>query len=319
MSIPKKVYRTIKKVVFASGSILCFNYLYSKYAVRNHILNTSPDNFYDWKGIKINYDKTGSGSPVILLHSIHPAASSFEWHRIVDLLSESHTVYTVDLPGCGRSDRPEILYVNFYYVQFICDFIMHMNIRNPVIVASNLTTAAAIMATAYKKGLIRKCILINPPSISSLSQKPNPISKIRYKVLTAPLIGELIYNILSSRMQIDMYFAETYFYNPFHGTDQLVDTYFESSHLGNGKGYYLAASIMSGYLNVNVTRALRQANIPFKIIEGKSTEDAEKTVFEWTHIRPNIETVYIEHTKTLPMLEEPEKTAEEILRFIDAC
>ena len=51
---------------------------------------------------------------------------------------------------------------------------------------------------------------------------------------------------------------------------------------------------------------------------GKSTEDAEKTVFEWTHIRPNIETAYIEHTKTLPMLEEPEKTSEEILRFIDA-
>ena len=195
---------------------------------------------------------------------------------------------------------------------------MHMNIRNPVIVASNLTTAAAIMATAYKKGLIRKCILINPPSLSSLAGKPNPISKIKYKVLTAPLIGELIYNILSSRMQIDMYFAETYFYNPFHDTDQLVDTYFESSHLGNGKGYYLAASILSGYLNVNVNRALKQANIPFKIIEGKSTEDAEKTVFEWTHIRPNIETAYIEHTKTLPMLEEPEKTSEEILRFIDA-
>jgi pimeloyl-ACP methyl ester carboxylesterase len=194
-----------------------------------------------------------------------------------------------------------------------------MNLKNPDIVASNLTTAAAIMSTAYEKGLIHKCILINPPLLSSLAKKPNPISKIKYKVLTAPMIGELIYNFLSSRMQIDMYFAETYFYNPFHDTDQLVDTYFESSHLGNGKGYYLAASVLSGYLNVDVNRALKQANIPIKIIEGKATEDADKTIMEWTHIKPNVETVYIEHTKKLPMLEEPEKTAEEILVFLDAC
>ena len=52
-----------------------------------------------------------------------PGASGYEWSKIEDELAIDHTVYTVDLLGCGRSDKSSITYTNFVYVQMISDFI----------------------------------------------------------------------------------------------------------------------------------------------------------------------------------------------------
>ena len=34
-----------------------------------------------------------------------------------------NTVYTLDLLGCGKSDKPNFTYTNFLYVQLVTDFI----------------------------------------------------------------------------------------------------------------------------------------------------------------------------------------------------
>ena len=65
--------------------------------------------------------KKGTGSPILLIHDALPGASGYEWSKIEDELAVDHTVYTVDLLGCGRSDKPSITYTNFVYVQMICD------------------------------------------------------------------------------------------------------------------------------------------------------------------------------------------------------
>lgn len=51
---------------------------------------------------------------MLLLHDLHCASSGREWQYIEDALAQDHTVYTLDLLGCGRSDKPAITYTNFY-------------------------------------------------------------------------------------------------------------------------------------------------------------------------------------------------------------
>ena len=60
---------------------------------------------------------------MLLLHDLHCASSGREWQYIEDTLAQDHTVYTLDLLGCGRSDKPAITYTNFLYVQLIVTFI----------------------------------------------------------------------------------------------------------------------------------------------------------------------------------------------------
>ena len=294
-----------------------FNKLQSIYATRNHRLQTSGDQVFSWKGIHVYYEKKGSGSPVVLLHALHPAGSAFEWKRIADQLAENHTVYIPDLPGCGRSDKPHAFFTNFYFVQLINDFIKAMSIEHCTLIGSNLSAGVCIMCLSYNPELADRIILVNPPSVSKLAEAPDFISKIKHRALSMPLVGKFIYNILASRPQIDLYFSERYFYNPFHDTEEIIDTYFESALLGDGNGCYFAACLLGNYMNIDIRHALEGLKVPLKLIEGGATEGGEKTIEEWSALKPDIVVTTIPHTRQLPMLEEPEKTLFEITSFID--
>jgi cation diffusion facilitator CzcD-associated flavoprotein CzcO/pimeloyl-ACP methyl ester carboxylesterase len=54
-------------------------------------------------GTRLRYRKTGSGSPLLLLHGI--GQSLDDWSEQHERLSARHTVYSVDLPGFAYSDR----------------------------------------------------------------------------------------------------------------------------------------------------------------------------------------------------------------------
>jgi pimeloyl-ACP methyl ester carboxylesterase len=56
-------------------------------------------------GARIHYQRAGEGEPLLLLHGI--ASSTQVWRRLIPRLAEGHDVIAVDLPGCGRSHKPD--------------------------------------------------------------------------------------------------------------------------------------------------------------------------------------------------------------------
>lgn len=59
-------------------------------------------------GVRIRYRRAGEGEPVVLLHGI--AHSLHAWDRVIVPLAETHDVVAIDLPGCGKSDKPDTDY-----------------------------------------------------------------------------------------------------------------------------------------------------------------------------------------------------------------
>ena len=55
-------------------------------------------------GHEIAYHSVGEGEPVLLVHGI--MTYSFIWRKIVPLLKDHYRVISVDLLGCGASDKP---------------------------------------------------------------------------------------------------------------------------------------------------------------------------------------------------------------------
>jgi pimeloyl-ACP methyl ester carboxylesterase len=53
-------------------------------------------------GEQIHYSRIGTGRPLLLLHGL--LGGSFCWRRNMEALSQSHTVFAVDLPGNGEND-----------------------------------------------------------------------------------------------------------------------------------------------------------------------------------------------------------------------
>src|SRR5215467_2080245 len=56
------------------------------------------------KGLRIAYERTGEGPPLLLLHG--GLSDSREWRRQLDALSDEFTVVAWDAPGCGQSSDP---------------------------------------------------------------------------------------------------------------------------------------------------------------------------------------------------------------------
>ncbi len=56
-------------------------------------------------GARIHYQRAGEGEPLLLLHGI--ASSTRVWTRLIPTLARAHDVIALDLPGCGRSHKPE--------------------------------------------------------------------------------------------------------------------------------------------------------------------------------------------------------------------
>ena len=102
----------------AVGTALINKYIKMSAISRNLLAQPEP-RCYRWRLGNIYYTKTGTGKPLLLVHDLTHASSSCEWDSLIPLLKEHYTVYTIDLLGCGRSEKPNLTYTNFLYVQLL--------------------------------------------------------------------------------------------------------------------------------------------------------------------------------------------------------
>ena len=135
-------------------------------------------NYYNWKFGNIYYKKEGTGSPVLLIHDLNHYSSSMEWDKVIGTLSKEHTVYTIDLLGCGKSDKPAITYTCYLYVQLLTDFIRDIIGEKTDIVATGASASFVTAACQNIADQIDHIILVCPESTHALAKAPNHKSKL---------------------------------------------------------------------------------------------------------------------------------------------
>lgn len=85
----------------------------------------------DIDGLRLTYDVSGDGNPLILMHGWgcdHSTVAS-----IAAVASRSHKVYNLDLPGFGRSEEPPAVWGVDDYTRFVEKFAAKMGIERPVL------------------------------------------------------------------------------------------------------------------------------------------------------------------------------------------
>ena len=133
-----------------------------------NLLKTDHGKFFNWRYGNIFYTKQGKGTPLLLIHDLNPSSSSYEWEKIRKHLSKKYTVYALDLLGCGRSDKPNMTYSNFLYVQLITDFIKTIIGSKTDIVATGESSSFTLMACNMNPDHFNKIIIINPTDLSDV-------------------------------------------------------------------------------------------------------------------------------------------------------
>ena len=292
-------------ITLTSAAIFIINKLIAASAVVKNLLHSREENYYNWRFGKIHYTKQGSGSPLLLIHDLNPYGNLHEWKAVAEELAKKHTVYCIDLLGCGCSDRPKITYTNFLYVQLITDFIKTVIKEKTDVITSGLSGSFTVMACRNDDAIINKIMMVNPTDLAVLNQIPTKQSKIAKFLLELPLVGTLVYNVIVSKGNVDLLFTEQLVYNPFHVDTELVDTCYESAHLEKGNGKYLLSSIAGKYIYCSIAATLKEINNSIYIIGGQAEKGIQETVALYTSMNFSIESEIFSHTKHLPHLEAP--------------
>lgn len=294
----------------ALGAMYAYNRFVANTSTKKNMLPTKNGSYYSWKHGNIFYTKLGSGKPVLLIHDINSASSSVEWSKITKQLQKNHCVYTIDLLGCGLSDKPAISYTTYLYVQLITAFIHDVIGSKTDIVATNLSCPAVIMSSHLDKNIIDKMILINPTSLKTLDLTPNRQSKLKKTIINLPLIGTFIYNLLMNPSRMSRTFRSVYYSKSQLVSSKIEDAYYQAAHMDNSNGKYLYASIIGNYMYSSIRHAIKKLDKPISIIASRNINGTLKTLEEYRKLNSNFEVTNISDCRLYPQLENPNKTSQ---------
>lgn len=293
----------INKIVFALATI------------KERLFNEKA-HYYQWKFGRIYYTVQGNGPAVLMIHNTEADSSAYEFNRIVNTLARQYKVYTIDLLGYGRSDKPKLTYTAYLYVQLIMDFSRDVIREQASIVTSGKSNAFATMACYQDHKIFKNLIFINPTSMQHLRKNPATREKLVKFIIEISLIGTSIYNSVFSKNAIQVLLKER-IYNPTQIKDGFVDAFYESAHIGGSASRFVYASNLCHFNNVNITDAIAGINNNVFIIQGLKCDDNPICrCDDYKDINPAIECATIDRTKSMPHLEKPESVLEILSIFL---
>jgi pimeloyl-ACP methyl ester carboxylesterase len=259
---------------------------------------------FDWRGRRISFTKRGKGPPILLVHGIHAAAWSYEWHDNVDYLARTNTVYTVDLLGFGRSDRPAVRYSARLYISLISDFVDRVVGDPCVLVAASLSGAYAIVLGARDPQRFPAVALVGPTGLVRLNRTSGIASEAGQLAVYAPIVGTAMFNALVSRRSIRHSLEKTYADDSIV-TDELVEIYYWTSHQRGAR--HAPAAFISGHLNIDVRQALRRLSQPTLLIWGEEGTAVPAEEFRsFRALKPDLEMALLSPAGDLPHDERPD-------------
>ena len=113
------------------------------------------------EALGLRYEQTGSGPPLILVHTIRTQLENFR--SLAPILAKSHTVYAIDLPGHGHSPiDPRAPLDEPYFRQSVIAFIEKLDLTDVTLVGESIGGALALTVAAAIPERIERVVAINP-------------------------------------------------------------------------------------------------------------------------------------------------------------
>jgi pimeloyl-ACP methyl ester carboxylesterase len=124
-----------------------------------NVLANSTDQYLTVDHCTVRFRDAGTGPALLLVHGI--AGYLEEWEPAMEILQEKFRVITLDLPGHGLSDKPDIAYTIDYLAGFLKSFLSTMKLDKVFLAGHSLGGAISLSFTLQNPHLVERLILIN--------------------------------------------------------------------------------------------------------------------------------------------------------------
>lgn len=108
-------------------------------------------------GLRIAYERTGKGEPLVLLHGFF--GDSRVWRPQLDEFSDEYDVVAWDTPGCGQSSDPPETFRMADYTRCLRGFIDALGLERPHLLGLSFGSTLALELYHQNPGLPRTLVL----------------------------------------------------------------------------------------------------------------------------------------------------------------
>ncbi|MFZ1029985.1 MAG: alpha/beta fold hydrolase [Limnoraphis robusta] len=235
-----------------------------------------------WRGWRIRYayirsshrttPEEPSTPPMILLHGF--GASIGHWRYSLRELSQSHTVYALDLLGFGASQKAIADYDSSLWADLVYDFWATFIGEPAILVGNSVGSLVALVAAAEYPEIAQGVVAISlPDPVAQTEAVPQwmlPIVEAIQNTVASPPVLRTLFYIVRRRSLVRRW-ARFAYENPDAVSDELVDILATpSTDRGAARAFSLLFKVMgSSRLGPGVKTLLPRVNVPILLLWGK--------------------------------------------------
>jgi pimeloyl-ACP methyl ester carboxylesterase len=256
--------------------------------------------------IQLRVDGPAHGTPIVLIHRL--GSSMHEWSAITPMLASDHRVIRVDLLGHGGSAKPSGGYSIENQARLVAEALRELNVTNALVVGHSMGGAVAVALATLDPPAVSQLVLMDSNSRSRFFHLP-PLAVWAPR----PVIGQTLWSLVSDSMIRDGFrvmFAPGYPVPEEAVLDLRRMTY---------TSYTESLREFERYLDERgLDRRLAMLAIPRMVIWGVRDQLVGDGALQLYRQIPRVKVVTMPRSGHSPMIEEPQKTATELLTFLAA-
>lgn len=227
--------------------------------------------FKEIDGMQIRLEHEGSGAPVILIHGY--TSNLYTWRFNTPELAKGASVWSLDLPGFGYSDKPKAFgYTLADYADFMAAFMDAEGIPKATLVGNSMGGSIAMMTCLMHPDRVEKLVLID-----SAGYPEEESGFFVFTLMGYPVFGELLMSF-NYRWVVKQSLLSGVYYDNGFVTDDVVDSYYEVYKTENGKKAPLWVGRSFDWDNDLNTDRIKTIGVPTLVIWG-----AEDTLIPVRH------------------------------------
>ena len=178
--------------------------------------------------LNVYVDRSATGRPLLLIHSVNAAASAYEMRPIFEHYRGQRPVYALDLPGYGFSERTDQARTPEAFAQAILDVIAKLIGEPADVIALSLGSEFAARAALQRPDLFHSLTLISPSGFNAGGTgraTQQAVEQDRtdsaYRALANPLWGRALFDLIATRRSIEFFLKQSFVGRGAAGADRL--------------------------------------------------------------------------------------------------
>lgn len=257
------------------------------------------------------YDRSGEGTPLLLIHAVNAAASAYEVRPLFERYRGQRPVYALELPGFGFSQRGDRPYTPRVFTNAIIGF-LETQVQEPVdIIALSLSSEFAARAALERGPNVRSLTFISPTGLSKDAHERQPNEGL-HRFLSFPLWSQAFFDLLTTRTIIRRFLDMSFYGEP---DDRMVDYSYKTSHQPGAR--YAPLAFVSGKLNSPDIRETVYEELmhPVLVLYDEDAYTSFEALPGLMERHPNWRAERIVPTRGLPHFDQPEQTFQALNTF----